>query len=389
MLRHALALTCLIGLTTPSGAEPSAEFKIGFLATMSGQGGVTGPKTRDGLQMAIDLNGGKLGGLPTRVIIEDDQEKPEIARQAAEKFLLSDKVDVVIAAGFSNMLLAIAPMVTRANTILISANGGPSQLAGKDCSPWYFNTSWQTDTYAEAAGAYLQQQGVKTVYMLAPNYAAGRDVMTGFRRTYKGEIVGAKLTPMAQLDYSAELAELRAARPGALFAFYPGGLAIQFIKQFAQSGLADTIPLTTAHTLDSTALQAIGPAAIGQVYTSFWGAELDNPANKKFVTAWKAKYGVEPSEFSTQAYEAGLLLDGAIRELGGDISNKEKFRQAVEHANFDSVRGHFRFANDHYPIQNHYLIRVVKGETGQAELKLGEVVLHDYANSYTAECPLK
>ena len=378
----------LLAATLALPAQAADSFTIGFMATMTGPGGVTGAKTRDGLQTAIEVMGGKLGGLPTRLIVEDDQDKPDIGRQIAEKFILSDKVDVIVHGGFSNVVQAIARPVTEAGMVLISANGGPSSLAGKNCSPLFFNTSWQSDTYAEAAGAYLQKQGVRNVFMLAPNYTAGRDVMTGFKRTYSGPIAGEKLTPMTQLDFSAELAEVRAAKPGALFAFYPGGLGIQFIKQFAASGLQDSVTLYTAHTIDNTTLPAVGDAAIGQVFTTFWGADLDNAANRQFVAAFTAKFGTEPSEYAAQAYDAGMLLDGAIRAVHGNVTDRAAFAAAIATAPFQSVRGHFRFANDHYPIQDHYLARVVRGADGKPKLQLGEVVLAAYGNAYARDCKL-
>lgn len=389
LLALAAPLPASLAASLPAEAQEPRPFTIGFIATMTGAGGVTGQKTRDGLQLAIDQKGGRLGGLPTRLLVEDDQDKPDIARQIAEKFMLSDKVDVIVAGGFSNILLAIAAPVTSAGTLLISANGGPSLLAGKGCSPWFFNTSWQSDTYAEAAGAWLQSKGVGRVYMLAPNYTAGRDVMTGFRRTYHGTIVGEKLTEMKQLDFAAEFAEVRAARPDALFAFYPGGLGIQFIKQFAQSGLGATLPLYTAHTIDGTTLRAVGAAAVGQLFTTFWGADLDTAANRAFVAAWRAKFGDEPTEYSAQSYDAGLLLDGAIRAVHGDIANRVALRDAVARADFASVRGDFAFARDHFPIENYYIARVEKGADGQPVMRLGEMVLHDYANAYDAECKAK
>ena len=380
-----LGATALLA-TAPARAEPGLT--IGFIATMTGAGGVTGQKTRDGLQLAIDQAGGRLGGLPTRLIVEDDQDKPDIARQIVEKFMLSDKVDVIVAGGFSNILLAIAAPVTRAGMLLISANGGPSLLAGKDCSPWFFNTSWQSDTYAEAAGAWLQSHHVASVYMLAPNYTAGRDVMTGFARTYRGTIVGQKLTEMKQIDFAAEFAEVRAAHPQALFAFYPGGLGIQFIKQFAQSGLGTSVPLTTAHTIDGTTVRAVGAAAIGQSFTTFWGTELDNAANRAFVAAWRAKFGDDPTEYSAQSYDAGRLLDGAIRALHGNIADRAALRDAIARADFASVRGDFAFANDHFPIENYYIARVEKSADGQPVMRLGEMVLHQYSNAYASQCPL-
>ena len=388
-LLRCATLAALLLAPALAAAEPQERVRIGFLATMTGAGGVTGAKTRDGLALAIEQLGGRLGDVPATLIVEDDQEKPDVARQIAEKFMLADKVDVIVAGGFSNILLAIAKPVTQAGMVLVSANGGPSQLAGKECSPWFFNTSWQSDTYAEAAGAYMQKQGIQNVYMLAPNYSAGRDVFTGFQRTYHGTVIGQKLTPMNQLDFSAELAEVRAMKPGALFAFYPGGLGIQFIKQFAQSGLGETVTLYTAHTIDNTTLPAVGQAAIGQVFTTFWGADLDVPANRRFVAAYRAKFGTDPSEYTAQAYDAGLLLDAAIRARGGDLTDRAAFRDAIATAKFASVRGNFHFANDHFPIQDHYLARVERGPDGQPAMHLDGIVLPDYGNSYAAECPLK
>jgi branched-chain amino acid transport system substrate-binding protein len=385
-MRRIAALLLVICLATTAHAADTLT--IGFLATMTGPGGVTGAKTRDGLQLAIDLAGGKLGGLPTNLIVADDQANPEIARQLAEKFILQDKADIIVAGGFSNILLAIARPVMQTGTILLSVNGGPSELAGKDCNPLYFNTSWVSDTYAEAAGAWLQRKGVQSVYAIAPNYTAGREILAGFARTYKGHILASKLTPMSQMDFSAEFADIRAAHPGAIFAFYPGGLGIQFIKQYAASGLAPAIPLTTVHTIDNTSLPALGDAAIGQEFTTFWGADLDVPANRRFVAAFRAKYGSIPSEYSAQSFDAGELLDSAIRAVHGNMADRPAFLAALAAANFQSVRGHFRFANDHYPIQDYYLASVQRDANGQPELVLGEKILTDAANAYTEACKL-
>jgi branched-chain amino acid transport system substrate-binding protein len=376
-------------LAAASPAWAADKITIGFVATLSGPGAVSGIPVRDGLQIALDELGGKLGGVPASLLVEDDQQKPEIGRQIAEKFMLSDKADVIIAGGYSNVLLALYGPVVKSGTVLISANPGPSQIAGKECSPYFFSTSWQGDNFAEAMGAHLQEQGVQEAYLMAPNYAAGHDVLTGFKRTFKGKIVGETYTPLAQLDFAAELAEVRASNTHALFVFYPGGLGIQFIKQWAQSGLGSKVTLTTAYTIDNTTLPAIGESALGQQLAAFWNTDMKNPANEKFVAEYRARFHADPSGYAAQGYDAGKLLDSAVRAVGGKIEDKPAFLAAMAKADFASVRGKFAFANDHFPIQDFYLGQVVRGSDGQPTIKLGDVVLKQYSNAYTESCPMK
>lgn len=379
----------LLALLLTAPAQAADKITIGFISTLTGPGGLTGLKTRDGMRLGIAVLDGKIGGLPVTFLSEDDQQKPEIGRQIAEKYLLQDHADVVIAGGFSNVFLAIEGEVARAHVPVFSVNAGPSALAGKDCSPYMFNTSWQGDNYAEAMGAALTQRGVKRPYLLAPNYVAGRDVLTGFKRYFTGPLAGETYTPLSQLDFSAELAEVRAANPGALFVFYPGGLGLQFLKQWAQSGLGEKIPLYTSYTLDVTAMPAVGEAAMGSELTSFWNASLDNPANRKFVAAYRKMFDGPPMEYAAQAYDAVMLLDAAVRSIGGHIEDKPAFLNAIAHAKFDSVRGNFHFANDHFPTQDFYLEKVVRDADGKPTIKLEEKVLADHSNAYTTECRMK
>ena len=365
------------------------RLRLGFEATLSGAGGVTGTQARRGFDLALEQHGGKLGGLPVTIVTGDDQQKPEIGRQNAMKMVESDHVDMIVAATYSNVMLAMAPPVTQSRTFLFSMVAGPSQLAGKECSPYFFNTSWQGDNFAEAMGAYLQSKGIQDVAVMAPNYAAGHDVVTGFKRYFHNHITSERFTPLTQMDFAAELAELRAEKPKAVFAFYPGGLGIQFLKQYAQSGLGDTLPLYTSYTIDETGLPAIGDSAIGKVLTTFWSATMDNPANKAFVAAFTKKYGTGPSYYAAQAYDAANLIDSAITLVGGHIADHVALTRALERADFASVRGKFRYANDHFPIQDYYLGKVVRGADGKAQIALGAAVLKDHGNAYEGECPLK
>ena len=349
---------------------------------------MVGNDIRDGMRLALDHLNNRVGGLPTTVLVEDDRQKPDVAVELANKFVRQDRVDALIGFSFSNLLLAAYQPVVQSETVLISSNPGPSQIAGKDCSKYFFSTSWQGDSFAEAMGAYLTKKGVDNVYLLAPNYAAGKDVLAGFKRFYQGKIAGEVYTGLSQMDFAAELAQLRASNPTAVFAFYPGGLGINFVRQYSQAGLKDKFPLYTSYTVDNTTLPAIGDDAVGIVRTSFWNDDADNPAAKRFVADFQKKYGRAPAEYAAQAYDTIMLLDGAVRETKGKVEDKPAFLAALKKANFKSLRGNFRFGNNNFPIQDYYVGQVVK-EGGKVRMKTDELVLKDHGDAYATQCPLK
>jgi branched-chain amino acid transport system substrate-binding protein len=370
-------------------ARAADHITLGFMTNLSGPNAITGTEVRDGVQLALDQLDGKIGGLPVRLIIEDDQQKADVARQIAEKFIKSDKVDAAIGFSFSNLMLAVYHPLIDSQTIAISSNPGPSQIAGKDCSPYFFSTSWQGDNWAEAMGAYLQKKGEQNIYLLAPNYAAGKDVLTGFKRFYKGSIAGETYTPLTQLDFSAELSQIKAANPSAVFAFYPGGLGVQFVKQYAQAGLKDKYPLFTAYTIDETTLPAIGDDAIGAVVTTSWAPNLDNPTNKKFVADFQKKYGRVPAPYAVHGYDTIMALDAAVRAVGGKVEDKPALLAALKKADFNSPRGFFRFNTNQFPIQNFYSARVTKGADGKPGISIEDIALKEYGDAYAVDCRMK
>jgi branched-chain amino acid transport system substrate-binding protein len=382
-------LVACIAVFAAAPAVAADHLKIGVITTLSGPSGFNGTSTRDAMNLAIANLGGKVGGLPVQLLIEDDQQKPDVGVQIADRFLRSDKVDLIVGATFSNVTLAMYVPIVKAETVIISSIAGPSQIAGKGCSPYFFSTSWQGDNFAEAMGAYLQAQGKTNFYLMAPNYAAGRDVLTGFKRYYKGKIVDEIYTPLSQLDFTAEMTQIRAANPAGVFVFYPGGLGIQFVKQYAQSGLKGKIPLYTAYTVDNSTLPAIGDDALGQVTATLWNAQLDNPANKRFVADFTKKYGYLPAEYGAQAYDTINLIDSAVRAVKGKIEDKKAFIAALEKADFHSVRGPFRFNTNHFAIQNLYMETVEKGADGKPYLKLGPIALKDHGDAYADQCHMK
>ena len=381
-------LAALLTLLAALPAIAADKLTLGFMSTLSGPAAVIGQDIRDGMRLGLDHVNNRVGGLPTTVLVEDDRQKLEVAVELANKFIKQDRVDAIIGLSFSNLLLAIYPTVIEAQTLLISSNPGPSQIAGKDCSKFFFSTSWQGDNWSEAMGAYLQKAGVQNVYVMAPNYAAGRDVVNGFKRFYKGKLAGEVYTSLSQLDFQAELAQLRATKPSAVFAFYPGGLGINFVKQYAQAGLRDQIPLYTSYTVDYTTLPAIGEDAVGLLRTSSWDPDSANPVNKRFVADFEAKFGRTPSEYAGHAYDTIMLLDAAVGEVKGRIEDKPALLAALKKANFKSFRGNFRFNSNNFPILDYYLGRVVKNGT-KLRIRTLEVVLKDHGDAYADQCPMK
>ncbi len=386
MRRTLLLVACAIALAaTPAAA--AEKVKIGFIATFSGPIGVIGQHMIDAFTLGIEHAGGKLGGLPVEVVKEDDQLKPDVGLQVAKKLLERDRVNFVVGTVFSNVMMAIYRPIVNARIFLIGSNAGPSPIAGAQCSPWFFSVSWQNDQPHEAMGKHVQDKGVKRVYLMAPNYQAGKDALAGFKRYFKGEVVGEVYTQINQTDYSAELAQLRAAKPDALYTFHPGGLGVNFVKQYAQAGLMSEVPFFSAFTIDETTLKAQGDAAVGTFGTAFWSADLKNPANERFVAEFRKKFGYEPSTYSAQSYDAALLLDAGIKAVGGKIEDKESLRAAFRKADFRSVRGAFKYNTNHFPIQNFYLRQVVK-EGADLKLVSRGLVFSEHADVYAKDCKM-
>ena len=370
-------------------AAAADKIKLAILATLSGPNAVIGTQMRDGFNLALEESGGQLGGLPIEVIVVDDQQKPDIARQTASKLVESDKIDVLVGPMFSSVVNAVLPVINQAKIPMLGVSGAPSSLAGAECSPYFFSTSWQGDTLAEAMGQTLQQNKVQKLYVMVPNFPGGREVVAGIKRHFKGSIVGEVYTPLSQLDFAPELAQLRAAAPDAAFVFYPGGLGIPFVKQYAQAGLKDKIPLYSVYTIDAATLPAIGEPAVGVGTAEFWGPSIDNTANKRFVEGFERKYKYPPSSYAVQGYDAARLLDSAVRKVGGKIEDRASLLKALKSADFQSVRGPFKYNNNQFPIQDLYLGEIVKGADGTPVMRLGRKVFSEHADSYASRCPLK
>ncbi|SNT38147.1 amino acid/amide ABC transporter substrate-binding protein, HAAT family [Noviherbaspirillum humi] len=367
-----------------------ADVKIGLSAPLSGTQAVVGQEQVDGFMLALEQLGGKLGGQAATVVKEDDQLKPELGNQIIRKFLEKDKVDAIVGLGYSNVLMASLKPIVESGTVAIATNAGPSPVAGASCAANVFSTAWQNDGAAEAMGKYVQDKGIKRVYLMAPNYQAGKDMLAGFKRMYKGEIVDEVYTQVGQTDYSAELAQLQAAKPDAVFAFYPGGMGVSYIRQLSQAGMLGKPANFSVFTIDGTTMPALKDAAVGTVSGAMWDAALDTPENKKFVAAFEARYKRTPSEYAATAYDAAQILNVALTKVKGNTADKKAFAAAVKAAGqeFKSVRGPFKFNNNNLPIQNYYAFEVVK-EGGKPAVKLAGTPLQNHSDAYHAKCQLK
>src|SRR3982751_2852223 len=390
-MRAALWLAGVTSLALANSAVAADSIKIGFVSTFSGPTAVIGNDMRNSFELALDHLGRKMGGKPVEVIYEDDGQKPDVGKQKTEKLIQSDKVDFIAGYIWSNVLLASLKPVVDAKTMLVVANAGPSQLAGELCSPYVFSTSWQNDQTPQAMGEYMNQKGVKSVFLIGPNYAAGKDMLAGVASTFKGQVVGQELTRWPdQLDFSAELSKARAAKPDAIFVFYPGAAGVQFLTQYAQAGLKGQIPLYTAFTIDELSLPRQEDLALGVPGAQEWVNDLPNEQNKRFVADYMKKYnGMRPSFYGAQSYDAAFLIDSALKATKGDASDKDALRKAMEKADFKSVRGAFKFGHNHIPIQNFYLQDAVKDADGKIVLKTVETIVENDVDRFADKCPMK
>src|ERR1700724_3424685 len=386
---YLLAGAAALALANPALA--AYTIKIGFVSTFSGPTAVIGNDMRNSFELALDHMGRKMGGIPVEVIYEDDGQKPDVGKQKTEKLVLSDKVDFIAGYIWSNVLLASLKTAVDSQTFLISANAGPSQLAGELCSPYVFSTSWQNDQTPQAMGLYMNQKGVKSVFLIGPNYAAGKDMLAGVKSTFKGEVKGEEYTVWpSQLDFSAELTKARNSKAESIFVFYPGAAGVQFLNQYVQAGLKTQIPLYTAFTIDELSLPLQKDNAIGIPGAQEWVNDLPNEQNKKFVADYRKKYpGLRPTYYGAQAYDAAQLINSAVVAVGGDTGKKEAMKTAMEKANFKSLRGPFKYGNNHVPVQNFYLQDVVKDADGQLSLKTVATIVENSQDRFADKCPMK
>jgi branched-chain amino acid transport system substrate-binding protein len=379
---------CALGLMLPTLSFAGDPVKIGMITTLSTKAGYLGEEIRDGFQLAMDQEGGKLGGVAVELLVEDDGAKPEKGKQIAERFSQKDGVQIMTGIVFSNVAMAVVPKIIKENVLYLSANAGPSELAGSGCDPNYFSVSYQNDNLDEVVGQYVTEVGHKNVYLLAPNYPAGKDHLTGFKRYYKGNLAGEVYTKLDQADYAAEIATIRDAKPDAVYFFLPGGMGINFIKQYAQSGLNQTIPLYgPAFSFDERILSAVGDAALGVKNGSQWTHDLDNPANKEFVAAFRKAYNRTPTLYASQGYDTARLIGSALKATSGSITDLAPLRAAVKKADFASVRGNFSFGTNQHPIQDIYIREVVRTETGFTN-KTVKKVFANHVDAYSKECKM-
>jgi branched-chain amino acid transport system substrate-binding protein len=389
MLHKSCAALLSVGaLLSASPSVAADSVKLGFITTLTGPGASIGRHQQDAVNLALEQAGSKIGGVPAEVIFVDDQQKPEIGKQVADQLIKKDKVDFVAGVIWSNVMLAVYNPIIRSETIFVGANAGPTNIAGADCSPYFFSASLINDQPPEALGQYMSDQKIDNVFVLMPNYSAGREDAEGFKRRYKGKIAGESYFPLTQQDFAAELTQIKNANPSAVMVFAPGGLGIQFIKQYEQAGLKDKIPLYSIYTSDEVTLPAQREAARGNYEARHWNYDLDVPANKDFVDSFRKKYNYTPSFYAAQAFDAVKLLDSGVAAVKGKIEDKSSLIAALAKAEFKSVRGELSFNTNHFPIQDFHLVQVVE-DGGQFVTKRKGTIFKSVKDTYAEKCAMK
>ena len=389
-LSRRLRQAALFTLLAAAGAASAQSVKVGLGLDISGPFAGPGSEARDGFNLAIKSLGGKLGGVPVEFVEGDTGGNPEQARQLVDRMIQRDKIDLFSGPVGSNVALAVGPALFAAKVPYLSSNPGPSQYAGAQCNAYFFSVSYQNDSYHESAGQFAAERGFGKVIIMAPNYPAGKDGLTGFKRTFKAPVADEIYTKVGQLDYSAELAQIRAAKPNALYFFLPGAMGINFIKQFVGSGLSKDITLiTTAFSADQDVIAAVGDPMMGMFDTSAWSHDLDNAANKAFVAEFRKAYNRYPAFAAQQAWDTVMAMDAAVREVKGNVGDREALLKALAKGNFKSVRGSFKYGSNHFPIQDYYLRVIGKDAQGTITNKTLRKVLVNHQDSYVSQCPMK
>ncbi|MDE3239550.1 MAG: ABC transporter substrate-binding protein [Paracoccaceae bacterium] len=386
--RKLAGLAAGVALGLGASGAMAGDLTVGMVVTLSGPPAALGKQIVDGFQLALDQKGGKLGGQTVKLVVQDAELKPDVARQKATELIERDHADFVVGTVFSNMLQAIFKPVVTSKTFLISPNAGPSTFAGKNCNPYFFVTSYQNDQNAEVSGMIANQEGFKNAFLMVPNYQAGRDNVAGFKHTYKGKVTGEAFVPLGSKDFSADLAKVATSGSDTLFTFMPGGMGVGLVKQFAAAGLKSKVKFLSVFTTDETTLPAQKDDAIGALAAGNWAPDLKNPASEAFVAAFEKKFGYIPGGYAMQAYDTAMLIDSAVAKVGGNMSDKAAVRKALEAADFTSLRGAFKFSNNHYPVQNFYLLGVAKNDKGQYYTSIQREVVKDYGDSFHAQCKM-
>ncbi|MFO0988426.1 MAG: ABC transporter substrate-binding protein [Alphaproteobacteria bacterium] len=386
----ALTIAALGAVAQPSGAQ---ELRLGFLTTLSSGSGIVGRHQLNGWQLGLEhegwrQDGDRLGGVPTRVFVADDRAKPDVAVSAVEKLTKQDKVHLVAGIIRSNLMMAVQRPVFEAGVGLIATNAGPSPLAGELCNPLFVSTSWQSDQPAEALGTLVSKENVASIYLLAPNYQGGRDLVAGLTRTLENvRVVGQDMFKLGETDFQAEISKVRAAKPAAVFVFAPDAMGPAFVKQWAASGLNREIRLYATQTIDWVTLPAIGDPAIGAFETIQWSVDLDNETNRRFVRDYVAKYGHTPSNFAQQSYDAPRLVAAAVKAVGGKVDDIGALMRAMRKTPYPSARGPYQYNVNGIPIQNFYKVEVVKGADGRPTIVNRGVVSSGTRDAYWGKCP--
>lgn len=384
-----LILTAVgLGWTTGSALADGDVVKLGIVTSLTGQNSAAARDLIDGVKLGIKRLNGQIAGMKTELSTADDQEKPEIAREEAARMVESKGVEFLTGPITTNLVKSVIQPVTDAGGFFLSTGAGPSAMAGKDCEPNFFVTTFENVTYGEVTGQAANDLGLKNIALLQWNSPGARDLANGFKKQFKGTVDLEIYTPPSQLDFAGEIGKLRTVHPDGYYFFFPSQLLANFMKQLNQFDVGkDMKGLSYYISIDPVMLQQLGDIVFGQYITTYYSTSLDNPANKDFVDDFKKEYGNGPGLYAAHGYDLVTLLDHALKTVRGRLNDRDAVRKALEAVKFESVRGSFKFNTNHFPIENFYLTQIVRAPDGSLTYK----VLKTYPNkadSFAAKCKM-
>ena len=348
-----------------SGAAAQGKIKVGFMLPYTGTYAALGTAIENGFRLYVQEQGGKLGGRELEYFKVDDESEPSKAVDNINKLIKRDNVDVVVGTVHSGVAMAMAKVAKDTNTLLVVPNAGAGAVTGPMCAPNIFRSSFSNWQPGFAMGKVAGERGAKKVATITWKYAAGDESVEGFKEGLKasgGEVIKELTLPFPNVEFQALLTEIAATKPDAVYAFFAGGGAVKFVKDYAAAGLNKTIPLYGPGFLTDGTLEAQGAAAQGMLTTLHYADGLAVPKDKTFRADYNQAYKASPDVYAVQGYDAAQMLGAGLAAVNGDVGKRSELVAAIEKAHIDSPRGAFTLSKAHNPVQDIYLRKVVGTE---------------------------
>jgi len=347
----------------PAAAQAQAKLKVGFMLPYTGTYAALGTAIENGFRLYVTEQGGRLGGREIEYVKVDDESEPAKAADNVNKLIKRDNVDVIVGTVHSGVALAMARAAKESGTLLIVPNAGADGITGPQCAPNIFRSSFSNWQPGYATGVVAAQKGYKRAMTITWNYAAGNETVKGFAEAFEkggGKVIKDLSLPFPNVEFQPLLTEIAAQKPDVVFAFFAGGGAVKFVKDYDAAGLKKAIPLVGSGFLTDGTLEAQGASAQGLITALHYGDNIETPRNTAFRNKFAVTYKTNPDVYALQGYDAAQMLGAGLAAVKGDMSKKDALYAALQKTPIDSPRGKFTISAQHNPTQDFY-VREVRG----------------------------